>query len=198
MSTEGNVQRKTLSHRRQMLLSNRRQRLLSNRRQWLLSNRRQRLTQILTLLLEPIPSNTHLIYRGSQTACNCKLNYHDSCTLCRGLYPVSMHSDFITFWRLEKPPCCHAPDNTITLPWCEARRSLHAFTKVNPKSYILLCHRFSLVGYNRIPSGPFHNCKGFPILGTTEYPQAPLAPCGLVGIAIPLPLFQQDNSLEPS
>jgi hypothetical protein len=34
---------------------------------------------------------------------------------------------------------------------------------------------------------------GFPVLGTTEYPQAPLAPCGLVGIIIPVPLFQQDK-----
>jgi hypothetical protein len=34
---------------------------------------------------------------------------------------------------------------------------------------------------------------GFPLLGTTEYPQAPLAPCGLVGIVIPVPLFQQDK-----
>jgi hypothetical protein len=52
---------------------------------------------------------------------------------------------------------------------------------------------------------------GFPLLGTTEYPQspftiakvspswvqhntlmAPLVPCGLVGIAIPVPRFQQD------
>jgi hypothetical protein len=34
---------------------------------------------------------------------------------------------------------------------------------------------------------------GFPLLGTTEYPQAPLAPCSLVGIAIPVPLIQQDK-----
>jgi hypothetical protein len=52
---------------------------------------------------------------------------------------------------------------------------------------------------------------GFPLLGTTEYPQAPfaiakvspswvqqntlmapLAPCGLVGIAIPVPRSRQD------
>jgi hypothetical protein len=33
----------------------------------------------------------------------------------------------------------------------------------------------------------------FPLLGTTEYPQAPLAPCGPVGIAIPVPLFQEDK-----
>jgi hypothetical protein len=52
---------------------------------------------------------------------------------------------------------------------------------------------------------------GFPLFGTTEYPQVPfananvspswvqqdtfmvpLAPCGLVGIAIPVPCFRQD------
>jgi hypothetical protein len=27
----------------------------------------------------------------------------------------------------------------------------------------------------------------------TEYHQAPLAPCGLVGIAIPIPLIKQDK-----
>jgi hypothetical protein len=74
-----------------------------------------------------------------------------------------------------------------------AQRSLHAFMKVNPISYVLLCHRFPLAGYNRIPSGPFQSCKGFPLLGTIEYPQASPAPCGLVGIAIPVPLFQQDK-----
>jgi hypothetical protein len=65
--------------------------------------------------------------------------------------------------------------------------------KVNPESYVLLCHRFPHVGYNGIPSGPFCSCYGFPLLGTTEYPQAPLAPGGLVGIAISVPLFQQDK-----
>jgi hypothetical protein len=29
-----------------------------------------------------------------------------------------------------------------------------------------------------VPSGPFHNCYGFPT-------EAPLAPCGLIGIDIP-------------
>jgi hypothetical protein len=35
----------------------------------------------------PIPY--HLVKRGSQTACNRKHSYHDSCTLCKGstLYP---------------------------------------------------------------------------------------------------------------
>jgi hypothetical protein len=74
-----------------------------------------------------------------------------------------------------------------------AQRSLHAFTKVNPSSYVLLCHKFPLVGNNRIPSGPFHSCEGYPLLGTTEYPRAPLAPCGLIGIAMSVSLFQQDK-----
>jgi hypothetical protein len=34
-------------------------------------------------LTKPIPSNTHLIERGSQTSCNRKLGYYDNCTLCR-------------------------------------------------------------------------------------------------------------------
>jgi hypothetical protein len=32
----------------------------------------------------PIPIQNHLIRRGSQTACICKLDYHVSCTLCKG------------------------------------------------------------------------------------------------------------------
>jgi hypothetical protein len=74
-----------------------------------------------------------------------------------------------------------------------AQRSLHAFTKVNSISYVLLFHMFPLVGYHSIPSGSFHNCYGFPLLGIIVYPQAPLAPCGLVGIAIPVPCFRQDK-----
>jgi hypothetical protein len=157
MSIEGNVQHKSLSHRRQILLSNRRQRLLFNKRQRLLSNRRQRLTQSLTLSPKPIPSNTDLIERGSHTACNRKLDYHDSCTLCRGKYPVPTSSDFITFRRLENLHVA-MPPNIIALPWYETKRSLHAFIKVNPRSYVLFCHRFPLIGYNRIPSGPFRSC----------------------------------------
>jgi hypothetical protein len=83
--------------------------------------------------------------------------------------------------------------STITLLWCEARRSLHAFIKVNLRSYVLLCHRFPLIGYDRIPSYPFRSWYDFPILGTTEYPHTHLAPCGLVGIAIPVWLIQQDK-----
>jgi hypothetical protein len=34
------------------------------------------------------------------------------------------------------------------------------------------------------------------LLDITQYPQTPLAPCGLVGITILVPHIQQDNSLE--
>jgi hypothetical protein len=66
---------------------------------------------------EPKPSTTILIEGGSQTAHDREPNCYNSCTLCRGLCPVSTHSDFITFQRLEN---LHV-----------ARRSLHAFTKVH-------------------------------------------------------------------
>jgi hypothetical protein len=88
--------------------------------------------------------------------------------------------------------------STITLLWCETKRSLHASTEVDPRPYVLLCHRFPFVGYNRIPSGPFRSCYSFPILGTIEYPQAPLAPCSLVGMAILVPLIQQDKLTRAS
>jgi hypothetical protein len=42
-----------------------------------------------------------LIERGSQTTCNRKLNYHDSCTLCNGQWRVPTRSDFITRRWLE-------------------------------------------------------------------------------------------------
>jgi hypothetical protein len=34
---------------------------------------------------------------------------------------------------------------------------------------------------------------GFPLLDMIEYPQAPVAPCGLVGTAIPVLLIQQEK-----
>jgi hypothetical protein len=58
----------------------------------------------------PKPSHSHpyhLVKRGSQTACNCKHDYHDSYTLCKGKHPISTSSDFIAK-RLEKPPFCHS------------------------------------------------------------------------------------------
>jgi hypothetical protein len=59
----------------------------------------------------PIPSHSHpnhLIKRGSQTACNRKLGYHDSCTLCKDstLYPRVVISSLAK--RLLKPPFCHS------------------------------------------------------------------------------------------
>jgi hypothetical protein len=59
----------------------------------------------------PIPSHSHpnhLIKRGSQTACNRNLGYHDSCTLCKGstLYPRVVISS-LAKW-LQKPPFCHS------------------------------------------------------------------------------------------
>jgi hypothetical protein len=105
------------------------------------------------------------------------------------LYLVPTRSDFIAGHASREPPFCHS----LHFLWCMAQRSLHAFTKVNPRSFVLLCHRFPLVGYHSVPSGPFHNCEGFSLLGITLYPQTPLAPCGLVGIAIPVPHFRQDK-----
>jgi hypothetical protein len=58
-----------------------------------------------------IPSHfhpNHLIKRGSQTTCNRKLGYHDSCTLCKGstLYPRVVISSLAK--RLQKPSFCHS------------------------------------------------------------------------------------------
>jgi hypothetical protein len=89
----------------------------------------------------------------------------------------------------REPPFCHS----LHFLWCMAQRSLHAFTKANPRSFVLLCHRFPPVGYHTVPSGPFRKCFGFSLLGVTLYPQTPLAPCDLVGIAIPVPHFRQDK-----
>jgi hypothetical protein len=57
----------------------------------------------------PIPSHSHpnhLIKRGFQTACNRKLGYHDSCTLCKGcaMYPQVVISSLAK--QLWKPPFC--------------------------------------------------------------------------------------------
>jgi hypothetical protein len=55
-----------------------------------------------------IPKPYPLCERGSQTACNCKLGYHDSCTLCKGsaMYPWVLISSLRG--RLEKPPFYHS------------------------------------------------------------------------------------------
>jgi hypothetical protein len=56
----------------------------------------------------PIPNQTNLIKRGSYIACNHKLGYLDSCTLCKSsaLYPRVVISSLSR--RLEKPPFCHS------------------------------------------------------------------------------------------
>jgi hypothetical protein len=41
------------------------------------------------------PTPYHLAKKGSLTACNRKLGYYDSCTLCKGWYPVPTSSHFI-------------------------------------------------------------------------------------------------------
>jgi hypothetical protein len=52
---------------------------------------------------------------------------------------------------------------------------------------------FPLLGTTEYPHATFTVANVSPLLGTTEYPQAHFAPCGLVGIAIPVPLIQQDK-----
>jgi hypothetical protein len=56
----------------------------------------------------PRTQPNHLIKRGSQTTCNRKLTYHDSCTLCKGstMYPRVVISSLAK--RLAKPPFCHS------------------------------------------------------------------------------------------
>jgi hypothetical protein len=65
-----------------------------------------------------IPYPNHLISRGSQTAHNRELGYHDSCTLCKGYYLVPTCSDFITDQATRKPSFCH----TLLFLWCMAQR----------------------------------------------------------------------------
>jgi hypothetical protein len=98
-------------------------------------------------LTKPIPSNTHLIERGSQTTCNRKLGYHDSCTLYRGWYPIPTHSDF------------------ITRRWLENLLSTILYTSfgVWPRYHYMPLRRLT-------PARMYCFAIGFPLLGTTEYP----------------------------
>jgi hypothetical protein len=68
------------------------------------------------------------------------------------LYPRIVISSLIR--RLENLIFCHF----LHFLWCMAQISLHAFTKINSRLYVLLYHRFPLLGYNTIPSSPFHSC----------------------------------------
>jgi hypothetical protein len=92
----------------------------------------------------------HLIERGYQTACNRKLGYHGSCTLCKGLRHVSTHSDFITHWWLENPFFV----------------ILYTSFGVWPRYHYMTLQRSTLDHMSYFPTG-------FPLLGATEYPHAP-------------------------
>jgi hypothetical protein len=77
----------------------------------------------------------HLVKRGSQTACNHKHDYHDSCTHYKGKRPVPTSSDLIAAQATRK---------TSFLPflhflWCTTQRSLHVVTMVYYRSYVKLC-----------------------------------------------------------
>jgi hypothetical protein len=50
-----------------------------------------KLDQNQSIPIQTVPSSQKRI----QTTCNCKLGYHDSYTLWKGLYPVPMSIDFI-------------------------------------------------------------------------------------------------------
>jgi hypothetical protein len=52
---------------------------------------------------------------------------------------------------------------------------------------------FPLLGITVYPQAPFAIVKVFPSWVQQNTLMAPLAPCGLVGIAIPVPRFRQDK-----
>jgi hypothetical protein len=51
---------------------------------------------------------------------------------------------------------------------------------------------FSLLGTIEYPQAPFAVAK-VSLIGYNRIPSGPFAPCGLVGIVIPVPLIQQDK-----
>jgi hypothetical protein len=111
----------------------------------------------------PIPPHSHpnhLIKRGSQTTCNCKLGYHDSCTLCKGsaLYPRVVISS-LAKW-LEKPHFCHSYTSFGVWP--------RVHYVLLQRSTTGVCHALL-----RFPDKQPHlQCWGFP------HKVAPFAPCG--------------------
>jgi hypothetical protein len=119
-------------------------------------------------LTKPITSNTHLIERGSQTAYNHKLDYYDSCTLYKGKYSVPTHGDFITRRWLE---------NLVSA-------ILYTFFGVWPRDHYMPLWRLT-------PARTSCFALGFPLLGTTEYPQAPFT------VAKVFPYWVQQNTLRP-
>jgi hypothetical protein len=101
----------------------------------------------------------HLIKRGSQTACNRKLGYHDSCTLCRGctLYPRVVISSLAK--RLE---------NLLFA-------ILYTSFSVWPRDHYMPLQRLT-------PDRLSCFAIGFPLLRITLHPQAPftiakVSPC---------------------
>jgi hypothetical protein len=74
--------------------------------------------------------NQQLIPKGSQTADDHEHGCYNSCTLCRGLCPVLMHSDLITFQRLENLYVAMPTKAQAHFLGCAARRLLHAFANI--------------------------------------------------------------------
>jgi hypothetical protein len=72
-----------------------------------------------------------------------------------------------------------------------AQRSLHAFTKVNPDRLSCFAIGFPLLGITLYPQAPFAIAKVSPCCVSLCTLRPPLAPCGLVGIAIPVSHFRQ-------
>jgi hypothetical protein len=117
----------------------------------------------------PIPPHSHpihLIKRGSRTACNHKLGYHDSCILCKGsvLYPRVVIS--LLAKRIYKPSFYHS----------------YTSFGVWPRDHYMPLQRLDCMSCFTI---------GFPLLGTTEYPQAPFV------VAKVFPYWVQQNTLRP-
>jgi hypothetical protein len=75
MSTRGNVQHKTIPPKTNIAVQQKRKVIVQQKTK--VNTKSHTLTKL-------IQSNTHLIKRGSQTTCNHKLGYHDSCTLYGG------------------------------------------------------------------------------------------------------------------
>jgi hypothetical protein len=88
---------------------------------------------------KPFHNQNHLISRGSHSTCNCKLNYHDSYTLCKGQYHLLTYSNFIVGQAIREPPFYHS----LHFLWCMTHRSLHAITKVYSRQYVMFCYGFA-------------------------------------------------------
>jgi hypothetical protein len=110
----------------------------------------------------PIPNQTNLIKRGSYIACNHKLGYLDSCTLCKSsvMYPRVVISSLSR--RLEKPPFCHSCTSFSVWP-----KDHYMSLQRSTIRYVILCYGIP----NKLSPLPVLR---FPAQTT------PLAPCGLV------------------